>query len=125
MSDYRVAWLRDRISKALGVQEHPETIEVLFKDHYEEFLEYLEEPILDVRQMEKCILYVYRTFYDKLVEREVLTIEKGKNFQQMSHITYRHRFPFQSAVPRIMTPPQPVTIDVSREKKGRKGKGKG
>jgi hypothetical protein len=79
MSDYRVAWLRDRISKALGVQEHPETIEVLFKDHYEEFLEYLDEPILDVREMEKCILYVYRTFYDKLVEREVLTIEKGKD----------------------------------------------
>lgn len=79
MSDARISWLRDRISKSLGVQEHPETIEVLFKDNYEEFLSYLDDPILDVREMEKCILYVYRTFYDKLVEREVLTIEKGKD----------------------------------------------
>lgn len=29
-----------------------------------------------------------------------------------------------SIVPRIMTPPQPITIDVSKEKKGKKGKGK-
>lgn len=86
MSDYRVAWLRDRILKTLGVQDHPETIEVLFKDYYEEFLTYLDEPILDIREMEKCILYVYRTFYDKLVEREVLTIEKGKKFcHRISH----------------------------------------
>lgn len=78
MTDYRIVWLRDRISKALGVQEHPETIEVLFKDHYEKFQEFFDEPISDVQEIEKCILYIYRTFYDKLVEREVLTIEKGK-----------------------------------------------
>lgn len=78
MTDYRIVWLRDRISKALGVQEHPETIEVLFKDHYEKFQAFFDEPISDVQEIEKCILYIYRTFYDKLVEREVLTIEKGK-----------------------------------------------
>ena len=78
MTDYRIVWLRDRISKALGIQEHPETIEVLFKDHYEQFQAFFDEPISDVREIEKCILYIYRTFYDKLVEREVLTIEKGK-----------------------------------------------
>ncbi len=94
MSDYRVAWLHDRISKALGVQEHPESVEV-FKEYHEKFQEYLDEPILDVCHMEKCIFYVYRTFYDKLVEREVLTIEKGKGkvkdlSANMSEITYCH-----------------------------------
>lgn len=79
MGDYRVVWLRDRISKALGVQEHPETLEVLFKDHYEQFQAFFDEEIKDVREIEKCILYIYRTFYDKLVEKEVLTIEKGEN----------------------------------------------
>lgn len=78
MGDYRVVWLRDRISKALGVQEHPETLEVLFKDHYEQFQTFFDESIEDVREIEKCILYIYRTFYDKLVEKEVLMIEKGK-----------------------------------------------
>lgn len=77
MTDYRLVWMRDRISKALGVQDHPETIEVLFKDHYETFQAYFDEAITDVREIQKCILFVYRTFFDKLVEREVLTIEKG------------------------------------------------
>ncbi|KAG5670791.1 hypothetical protein PVAND_001030 [Polypedilum vanderplanki] len=101
MADYRIIWLRDRISKALGVQDHPETIEELFREHSEKFQNYLDEEISSVDEMEKCAIYIYRTFYDKLVEREVLTIEK---------------------VPRIMTPPQQVTIDISKEKKGRKGK---
>lgn len=78
MTDFRVVWMRDRISKALGVQEHPETIEVLFKDHYDKFQAYFDEAIINIREIDKCILFVYRTFFDKLVEREVLTIEKGK-----------------------------------------------
>jgi hypothetical protein len=78
MSDYRVIWLRDRISKALGVQEHPETIEELFREHFERFQTFLDEEVHDVDEMENCILYIYRTFYDKLVEREVLSIEKGE-----------------------------------------------
>jgi hypothetical protein len=77
MTDYRIVWLQDRISKALGVQQHPETIEVLFKEHYEKFQAFLDDVVDDVCDMEKCILYIYRTFYDRLVEREVLTIEKG------------------------------------------------
>jgi predicted AAA+ superfamily ATPase len=79
MTDYRFVWLRDRISKALGVQEYPETIEELFKEHYEKFQLYLDDEVHNVDEMDKCVLYIYRTFYDKLVEREVLTIEKGRS----------------------------------------------
>lgn len=77
MADYRVVWLRDRISKLLGVEDHPETVEELFRENSEKFTNFLEDEIENVGDMEKCIFYVYRTFYDKLVEREVLTIEKG------------------------------------------------
>lgn len=71
-------WLRDRITKVLGVQDHPEALENLMKDHQDEFQTYLDDEVQDVTEIEKCIFYVYRTFYDRLVEREVVTIEKGK-----------------------------------------------
>lgn len=73
--------MRDRISKVLGVQDHPEALEVLIKDRHEEFQAFLDDEINDISEMEKCILYIYRTFYDRLVEREVVTIEKGKFLQ--------------------------------------------
>jgi hypothetical protein len=77
MADYRMVWMRDRISKVLGVQDHPEALEVLVKEHHDEFQAFLDDEISDIGEMEKCILYIYRTFYDRLVEREVVTIEKG------------------------------------------------
>lgn len=78
MADYRIVWMRDRISKALGVQDHPEALEELMKERLDEFQAFLDDEVNDIREMEKCILYIYRTFYDRLVEREVVTIEKGK-----------------------------------------------
>jgi dynein heavy chain len=98
MSDYRVVWLRDRISKALGVQEHPETIEELFREHNERFQEFVDDEINEVSDLEKCILYIYRTFYDKLVEREVLTIEKGTRHESLAEnrkCLPFFRYPFQ------------------------------
>lgn len=77
MADYRMVWMRDRISKALGVQHHPEALEALMKDHQDEFQAFLDGEVNDVNEMEKCIVYIFRTFYDRLVEREVITIEKG------------------------------------------------
>lgn len=78
MADYRMIWLRDRVSKALGVQDHPEALETLMKEHQDQFQAYLDDEVNDISDMEKCILCIYRTFYDRLVEREVVTIEKGE-----------------------------------------------
>ena len=78
MADYRMMWLRDRVSKAMGVQDHPDALETLMKEHDEEFQAFLDEEIYEVDEMEKCIFHVYRTFYDRLVEKEVVTIEKGR-----------------------------------------------
>lgn len=78
MADFRIVWMRDRITKALGVQNHPEAIETLMKDHQDEFQAFMDDEVSDVGEMKKCLLFIYRTFYDRLVEREVVTIEKGK-----------------------------------------------
>lgn len=126
-------WLRDRISKAMGVQDHPDALETLMKEHGEEFQAFLDEEIYEVDEMEKCIFHVYRTFYDRLVEKEVVTIEKGRLHNpggcSSAFVMLRQYFLMEItkiyfAVPRIMTPPPPVDTDVSKEKKGKKGKGK-
>jgi hypothetical protein len=78
MADYRMVWLRDRISKEMGVQDHPDALETLMKERGDEFQTFLDDEVHDVDEMEKCIFHVYRTFYDRLVEKEVVTIEKGK-----------------------------------------------
>lgn len=78
MTDYRLMWMRDRITKLLGVQDHPEALEELLKEHQDAFQAYLNNEINDVSEMEKCVFFIFRTFYDRLVEREVVTIEKGK-----------------------------------------------
>lgn len=79
MADYRMDWMRDRITKILGVQNHPEALEALIKENHEELQAFLDAEITDISDMGKCILYIYRTFYDRLVEREVVTIEKGEH----------------------------------------------
>lgn len=78
MADYRMDWMRDRITKILGVQNHPEALEALIKENHEELQAFLDAEITDISDVGKCILYIYRTFYDRLVEREVVTIEKGE-----------------------------------------------
>lgn len=78
MADYRMDWMCDRITKILGVQNHPEALEALIKENHEELQAFLDAEISDISDIGKCILYIYRTFYDRLVEREVVTIEKGK-----------------------------------------------
>lgn len=99
MTDYRVVWLRDRISKLLGVEDHPETVEELFREYYDKFYNFLEDEINNIDETEKCILYIYRTFYDKLVEREVLTIEKGKIYElsMLDHVKNINFVPFISS----------------------------
>lgn len=126
MADYRIVWMRDRITKALGVQDHPEALETLMKEHEEEFQAFMDDEVSDVSEMEKCILYIYRTFYDRLVEREVVTIEKGNSTKELPSIKVSiltHLSLSFYLVPRIMTPPPPP-VDSEFQKKGKKGKGK-
>lgn len=81
-----MVWMRDRISKAMGVQDHPDALEALMKEHGDEFQAFLDEEIHDVDELEKCIFHIYRSFYDRLVEREVVTIEKGKLYNPNLHL---------------------------------------
>lgn len=95
MTDYRFVWLRDRISKILGVHDHPDALETLIKDHHDAFIAFLDAEIVDIKETEKCLLFIYRTFYDRLVEKEVVTIEKGERAatkQQKNFSTFNLHF---------------------------------
>lgn len=120
-----MVWMRDRITKALGVQDHPEALETLMSEHHDEFQPFLDDEVNDVSDIEKCILYIYRTFYDRLVEREVVTIEKGKSTDPRTRDSSEQpqKILFIVLVPRIMTPPPPP-VQIEFQKKGKKGKGK-
>lgn len=79
MVDYRIDWLRDRISKALGVY-HQDVLDTLINDHHEQFQAFMDDDVKNINELEKCVFFIYRTFYDRLVEREVVNIEKGKAY---------------------------------------------
>lgn len=76
--DLRMEWFVDRLSKVLGVQKNPEALDMLLKENITDIQAFFDRDINEVNDMEKCILFVYRTFYDRLVEKEVVSIEKGE-----------------------------------------------
>lgn len=77
--DHRFRWLSETISIALGifdtnfaeqlVAENGDLIDAFFNDDINE-------------QIDSCkqILYVWRTFYDKLVEETITVLEEGNFF---------------------------------------------
>ncbi|XP_055696351.1 dynein axonemal heavy chain 10 [Lutzomyia longipalpis] len=95
--DPRFLWLRQKLSHFFGVYDY-ERIDILLNDNFEGITEFFEAEIDGASSTEKRVIFIYRTFYNRLVETEITVLEE---------------------VPHVQTPePEPV-----REKK-RKGKGK-
>lgn len=108
--DYHLEWFRKRLSRLFFIPDL-EYIDVLINDNYEQLKRFFDDEIVEgggfeavsgingESELEKRILFVYRTFYDRLVEKEITVLEE---------------------VPHVPTPePEPV-----KEKK-RRGKGGG
>ncbi|XP_058811885.1 dynein axonemal heavy chain 10 isoform X1 [Topomyia yanbarensis] len=72
--DYRFRWVRDHLCRTLGVDE-PRYIESVLNEFYDELMAFFDDEISDHREDQKRILFAYRTFYDKLVEEEVVALE--------------------------------------------------
>ncbi|GAB0094127.1 Dynein heavy chain [Sergentomyia squamirostris] len=95
--DTRFLWLRQRLSHFFGVTDH-ERIDILLNDNFDGITEFFDAEINGTWNIESRVMFIYRTFYNRLVETEITVLEE---------------------VPHVPTPePEPV-----REKK-RKGKGK-
>lgn len=61
----------------LGVYE-PEYVNAAIFENLCDFKSFLDDKYTKNDDINKIILYVWRTFYDKLVEEEITVLEEGK-----------------------------------------------
>ncbi|KAM7359342.1 dynein heavy chain at 89D isoform 2-T2 [Cochliomyia hominivorax] len=98
MEDNRILWLKCTIANMLGVSE-PEYVNAVIYENLYDFKGFLNDKYTKNDDINKIILYVWRTFYDKLVEEEITVLEEV---------------------------PQDLPIECEKkDKKGKKGRGKG
>lgn len=96
--DLRLEWLRDRIGELFGVYEIDYT-NVMLQKYYDDFKKFMEDEIQEIKDINKKVVFVNRTFYDKLVETTTTYLE-------------------------LVQPPPPVeVVEITKDKKGKKGKG--
>lgn len=99
--DNRLAWLRDKIGSSLGVTER-EFTNLMILENFPQFKQFMEDEQMEVKDIDKRIVFVYRTFYDKLVESTITVLEL------------------------VEKPPPQESTDTGKDKKKKKGKsGKG
>lgn len=77
MEDNRILWLKCTIANMLGVYE-PEYVNAAIYENLYDFKSFLNDKYTKNEDINKMILYVWRTFYDKLVEEEITVLEEGK-----------------------------------------------
>ncbi|TMW41964.1 hypothetical protein DOY81_012956, partial [Sarcophaga bullata] len=75
MEDNRILWLKCTIANMLGVYE-PEYVNSAIYENLKDFKSFLDDKYTKNEDINKIILYVWRTFYDKLVEEEITVLEE-------------------------------------------------
>lgn len=77
--DYRYQWLSDTISKLLGIPER-KFADALLMEHNDQINSFFNDDIDEFTECNKRLLFIWRTFYDKLVEETITALEEGKLF---------------------------------------------
>ncbi|XP_058981508.1 uncharacterized protein LOC131803810 [Musca domestica] len=75
MDDNRILWLKCTIANLLGVYE-PEFVNAVIYDNMNDFKSFLEDKYSKNEDINKVVVYMWRTFYDKLVEEEITVLEE-------------------------------------------------
>lgn len=74
--DFRYRWLSETISNALGIFD-TSFAEQLIAEHSDLVDAFFNDEIYEEADARKQILFVWRTFYDKLVEESITVLEEG------------------------------------------------
>lgn len=74
--DFRYKWLRERIQGALGVFD-PDILDGIINENYYQIKSFFDEEIKETQELSNRIMFLNRTFYDKLIEEEITVLEKG------------------------------------------------
>lgn len=75
--DLRYRWLCETLSNALGIFD-TSFAEQLIAEHSDLVGEFFNDDINELADAQKQIMFVWRTFYDKLVEESVTVLEEGE-----------------------------------------------
>lgn len=82
MSDYRREWIAERACAYLGM-ETTDIFNDMFQfgdeDMEDQFVSFYEDDLTKA-DFEKRCMYIYRTPYERLIEKEILVPEIGKFF---------------------------------------------
>lgn len=74
--DFRCRWLSETISNALGIFDMSYA-DQLITEHSDLVDAFFNDDIYEKADNGKQILFVWRTFYDKLVEESITVLEEG------------------------------------------------
>lgn len=76
LNDLRVKWLKSTISNLMGIAE-PQYVNHLIRNHNVEFQQFFDAEHIGIKDINQIVVFVWRTFYDKLVEEEITVLEEG------------------------------------------------
>lgn len=94
MDDNRILWLKCIISNVLGVFE-PDCVNGFMYENINDFRTLLEQKYTKHRDLHRIMVFVWRTFYDKLVEEEITVLEEGNYYFTILLFLYIGQYYYQ------------------------------
>lgn len=76
-NDFRYRWLSETISMLLGIFD-TKYADTLIDENGENITRFFDDEITEFAHINRQTLFVWRTFYDKMVEETITVLEEGK-----------------------------------------------
>lgn len=74
--DFRYKWLSEMVSNVLGVFD-TKYADALIETHADNIRSFFDDDISEFGHINRQILFIWRTFYDKMVEETITVLEEG------------------------------------------------
>lgn len=74
--DFRYKWLSQQIANLLGIYD-TKYADDLIDEHQDEIRQFFDDTIEKHEDLHKRVVFLWRTFYDKLVEETITVLEEG------------------------------------------------
>lgn len=79
-NDFRYRWLSETISVLLGVFD-TKYADTLIDENVEYIKSFFDDEITEFAHINRQTLFVWRTFYDKMVEETITVLEEGRHIK--------------------------------------------
>lgn len=75
--NYRHRWLSETISNLFGIADR-KFADALITEHNDKINKFFNDEINEFADYNERLLFIWRTFYDKLVEETITVLDAGK-----------------------------------------------